>query len=333
MYECLLAAILLLVPDAGAVPATQADGSLSGPPAGEAVRPLPALHVPLPPDPPGPATPAASVLPAADSPLGAVWRLLASYERREFLAYTRLMTLDYRFVFADSALRARHSEGLTREDEIGSTALLARGYTDPEGVVHAPVAAIEIGVDSIWVAPDTSSAGPVAHRAVVVARALSLYAVLADGDSLTAGPMSHEFVVVRGDEAACPPGEPADSLHWYVRSWIERSEAEVSALLGGAPEDAPAARTAAAVPLSLAILPHANPARWPFDLALALPATATARLDLIDVTGRIALRHGMGDLGPGVHRVRLEGALAPGVYWARLVAGPRSVTSRVVVIP
>jgi len=68
-------------------------------------------------------------------------------------------------------------------------------------------------------------------------------------------------------------------------------------------------------------------------VAFALPAAGSARLDVLDVTGRRVLSRDVGALGPGRHAVRLDdGAhLAPGVYLIRLTREGRALRARGVV--
>ncbi len=66
-------------------------------------------------------------------------------------------------------------------------------------------------------------------------------------------------------------------------------------------------------------------------LSLALAEPRQVWLDVIDVTGRVAVAPCRGiPLGPGVHEFALGGDLAPGVYFARVRTGRETVTERVV---
>jgi PKD domain-containing protein len=78
-----------------------------------------------------------------------------------------------------------------------------------------------------------------------------------------------------------------------------------------------------------------NPARVGVDLVIRLslpPAETAAKLQLIDLGGRVVAERDLGALGVGTHDARLEGnsRLSPGVYWVRLSQGAQSVTKRVV---
>lgn len=78
-----------------------------------------------------------------------------------------------------------------------------------------------------------------------------------------------------------------------------------------------------------------NPAQVGVDLAvrLSLPqGESAAKLQLVDLAGRVVVERDLGALGVGTHDVRLDGnhSLSPGVYWVRLTQGGQSLTRRVV---
>ena len=78
-----------------------------------------------------------------------------------------------------------------------------------------------------------------------------------------------------------------------------------------------------------------NPARGDgVEVAFALPSGASARLELLDVSGRRVRAREVGSLGAGRHTVNLtEGrSVNAGVYWVRLTQGADQRTARVVVI-
>jgi hypothetical protein len=87
--------------------------------------------------------------------------------------------------------------------------------------------------------------------------------------------------------------------------------------------------------LDLALLgARPNPAERDLFVAFALPRAGAARLDLIDVAGRIVRAREVGSLGAGRHTVNLGegGPLPMGVYVLRLSMDGRAVTSRVSVV-
>jgi hypothetical protein len=66
--------------------------------------------------------------------------------------------------------------------------------------------------------------------------------------------------------------------------------------------------------------------------SFTLPNGSPARLEPLDVTGRVWLTRPVGDLGAGSHLVRFGGALPPGMCWLRLTQGGRSLLPRGVVV-
>ncbi len=65
----------------------------------------------------------------------------------------------------------------------------------------------------------------------------------------------------------------------------------------------------------------------------ALRDGGPARLELMDVAGRLRLSKTVGTLGPGRHTLELSdgGTIHPGIYFLRLTQGGREVRARTVV--
>jgi hypothetical protein len=77
-----------------------------------------------------------------------------------------------------------------------------------------------------------------------------------------------------------------------------------------------------------------NPARRDAWVSFSLVDESPAKLEVIDVAGRLVRVREVGALGAGNHRLNLaeEGPLQAGVYIVRLTQGVRSVTSRMSVV-
>jgi hypothetical protein len=71
-----------------------------------------------------------------------------------------------------------------------------------------------------------------------------------------------------------------------------------------------------------------------FNVTFSLPTSASARLELLDMSGRRLSEREVGSLGAGRHTVNLvEGKrVAPGLYWVRLVQGENRSVSKVAVL-
>lgn len=85
-------------------------------------------------------------------------------------------------------------------------------------------------------------------------------------------------------------------------------------------------------PATLALAAGPNPARGALALAFALPTNAPARVQLLDVAGRVVRSREVA--GAGAHTLRFDdlGSLAPGVYLARVAQGALSRTTRVAIV-
>jgi hypothetical protein len=77
-----------------------------------------------------------------------------------------------------------------------------------------------------------------------------------------------------------------------------------------------------------------NPAVRNLSVAFSLPDASPARLEVLDIAGRMLLERQVGTLGAGSHVVELSQAraLPAGIYLVRLTQGGRSLTTRGVVI-
>jgi len=75
-----------------------------------------------------------------------------------------------------------------------------------------------------------------------------------------------------------------------------------------------------------------NPVLGSPRLVYALPTSAPARIEVLDLAGRRVYERAL-DSSPGEHIAAFDGvALAPGMYVLRLTQGSRSVTARAVVV-
>jgi Galactose oxidase, central domain len=76
-----------------------------------------------------------------------------------------------------------------------------------------------------------------------------------------------------------------------------------------------------------------NPLVDRFRVSFTLPDAGSARIDVLDVSGRRVASRDVGSLGAGPHEVDLGGAreLSPGMYFVRLSRAGRTLTTRAVV--
>ena len=164
---------------------------------------------------------AAGALPAADSPMGAVQRLIQAYAGRDLQDYAAMLAARFHFDSSDTDFRASAPNGFTREDEIASADHLFHGFVNAAGI-HLPAASsIEVTVGDLRPAPARVSANLDEPIQVVVAENLRLSVKLEDGNGFETGPLRHVFFVERALASEVAPGEPADPGGWIVRIWLE----------------------------------------------------------------------------------------------------------------
>lgn len=75
-----------------------------------------------------------------------------------------------------------------------------------------------------------------------------------------------------------------------------------------------------------------NPALGAPRVTFTLPDLSPARLQAVDVTGRVVFDTDVTSFGPGRHTLALVRGLAPGLYWLRLNQGGRELRARAVVL-
>ncbi len=105
-----------------------------------------------------------------------------------------------------------------------------------------------------------------------------------------------------------------------------------------------AGQVALTIPTALGVTNYSNAELalrpvWPnpgrsLDVSFVLTGSEPARLDVVDVSGRVVAGSEVGSLGAGQHRVNLGSAkaFAPGVYFVRLSRGGESRTTRVALL-
>lgn len=163
----------------------------------------------------------ADSLPLADSPMGAVRRLIEAYRGRDLVDYAAMLAAHFHFDSSDPDFHASSPNGFTREDEIASASHLFHGFVNAAGI-HMPAASsIEITVGDLHLASARAAANLDEPIQVVVAEDLRLSVKLEDGNSFETGPLRHVFFVERALAGEVAPGQPADPGRWIVQVWLE----------------------------------------------------------------------------------------------------------------
>jgi hypothetical protein len=170
-------------------------------------------------------------LPANSSPAGALARFEAAYEQRKLAEYGALFTADFSFIFssqADPLLAQQYGTSWGADDEAASAGHLFAGFTSTEPPFETFPGASDIQLALVGVQnlpdiddhPDSTTH----YRLLVVPQVELTITVASAGDPLVYEiDAPHDFRLVRGDVALLSAGQPADSLHWYIRRWDDRT--------------------------------------------------------------------------------------------------------------
>lgn len=160
-----------------------------------------------------------------------------------------------------------------------------------------------------WFAAEGAGLAATVYRRTPGSNWLQLASVRADGTG-------H----LRYEDSAVSPGERYAYRLGYLAGSVEQFTAETWV-------EVPAPR------LALEGL-RPNPAVGELVASFTLPSGEPARLQVLDVTGRVWLTREVGALGAGSYLVRLSeaGSVPTGMYWLRLSQGGRSVLARGVVV-
>jgi hypothetical protein len=75
-----------------------------------------------------------------------------------------------------------------------------------------------------------------------------------------------------------------------------------------------------------------NPMSSRFGVSFSLPTAADARLEIVDLRGRVVFREDLTGLGAGNHQLALQPSLASGLYVVRLSQGVESISHKLVVV-
>jgi hypothetical protein len=68
------------------------------------------------------------------------------------------------------------------------------------------------------------------------------------------------------------------------------------------------------------------------SFVVSLPEAGSARIELVDITGRMIAKQDLGTLAAGQHSVNVSASLKPGIYWARLSQAGKMAATKVAVV-
>ncbi len=276
----------------------------------------------------------------AAEPLETIARLQAAYAHRSVEELGLLLTPDYRYYFADSALQAEHPHW-GREDELASARRMFQGGPAADGTQLPAATETEIEWSVLHVIEYGRRGAQ--DECIVYAPAVRVRIVFAHDVVLT-DPMGEWFRLVRGPARAGAAGLVA-SRRWFIAEWRELTTranhvlaqpdtARAGSMVAADTADVPAAPPAPRWALSL-VPAASNPIRGhAVPLAFTLRSSDPARVELFDVAGRRVDRVDVTPPTPGPHAAVLgSGRLAPGAYWARLTQQRSAVIAKVLVAP
>ncbi len=163
--------------------------------------------------------------PLNDTPANTLIRLERAYENQVLASYLPLFTDDFYFEFSsqsDPGLVSQYGNNWGVDDESASTAHLFDGFTNEFGVYVPGAAGITMSLPGLQIVndPDYPDSGAYYKVAIVPSISVSFDIPGADGFEVAA---PHEFRLVRGDAAFLHSGQPADTTHWYVHRWSDKS--------------------------------------------------------------------------------------------------------------
>ena len=281
-------------------------------------------------------------LPTADTPEGAVRRLLTAYCNRDLDGYAALLAQRFLFTSFDSERRPPHRVDRRREDEVVSAAHLFHGFIDSSGVWIPGAVAIDVTIGNLRTLLLRRPESP--YRAVVLADSVKLSVRRRDGSGFETSFQRYFFIVVRAESSGVAADQLADPGRWIVLRWgmIPYSWRQARASTLPPPQRPPApraadslqARSPSLAPLRLAFMRTPNPAHWPVRLIVEVPERGGATLEVFDVQGRRVSMSDLGEREPGDYTVPATSGvqLAPGTYWLRLTQVRRAVTTRIVIL-
>jgi hypothetical protein len=279
-------------------------------------------------------------LPTADTPEGAVRRLLTAYCNRDLDGYAAMLARRFTIMSYDPDPRPVRGVYRRREDEVVSAAHLLHGFIDSSGVWIPGAVAIAVTIGNLRVPVRR----PESRYRAALADSVKLSVRRRDGSGFETSFPRYSFIVVRAESSAVAADQLADPARWIVLRWYMMpyfpQRARPSTLV--TPQRPPApraadslqARSPSLAPLRLAFMRTPNPAHWPVRLIVEVPERGSAQVEVFDVQGRRVSINDLGEREPGDYTVPATSGvqLAPGTYWFRLTQNRRAVTTRIVIL-
>jgi len=263
-----------------------------------------------------------------------------AYVARDLTTYGELLADDFRFKFGDPADRERYPAGWGKDDELQSARHLFEGFVNAQGVAMPRAQGIALDLGRVRYAPDPEHPGDPEHYALAVADDVRLVIAFENGGTIEADGR-HAFWLVRGDaDSTC---DFRDAGCWRVRRWVEQPAETLLALREtGVHETSGDSSSVALLADARPFDAAPNPARSGETVRIAFALRGAAdrvTATVYDVAGRrVATLEGR-PAGGGLWSLAWDGrtehgdAGRPGVYFARVTAGPLTKVVRLVRVP
>lgn len=170
-------------------------------------------------------------LAANDTPAHAVARLLGAYELRDDGDYDAMLTGDFTYDFSsasDPIYVQQYANGWFKADEVQSSSHLFHGFHAYGTEGNTAASKIDLRfANASPIADTTAGLDPSTHQ-VLATRVDGEITVHESGTrtELTFEIFNNQdvFYLVRGDSAkGLDASQPADSLHWYMYRWLDRT--------------------------------------------------------------------------------------------------------------
>ena len=182
-------------------------------------------------EPTAPKEATAPALAANDTPAHAVARLLGAYERRDDKDYGAMLTGDFTYEFSPGSDRFyvdQYPNGWFKVDELQSSSHLFHGYHAYSTDGTTTATKIEMRFANMTPVADTTAGLDSSTHQVLTTRVdgeITVHRAIPSGDFVfELFDNQHEFYFVRGDSAkGLDATQPADSLHWYLYRWLDRT--------------------------------------------------------------------------------------------------------------
>lgn len=179
--------------------------------------------------------PVITPLPENSTPAGAMALFEKSYEQQNAAAYAKLFTANFHFRFSeqsDPVLAAQYGFNWGPADEDTAARHLFAGFTSTQPPYNTFGGATSIVLTLVgpqylddFTRPDSTR-----FYKYVVVPTFDASITVVNGSVETVYEISagHDFYLVRGDAAVLASDQPADSLHWYIYRWDDKSPAGFS---------------------------------------------------------------------------------------------------------